>query len=491
MKRSFFAPKTCLFAAIISFCVSAVVLGRFSFSFASDGSFEDSITSVAQTVGKAVVSISAEHVTRFSRNRSFNRAYGSDEALRRFFEEFFGEIPEREYRRTGLGSGVIIDKQGYILTNQHVVENADKLTVILPDGRQFSGSIVGADPRSDLAVIKIKADDLPVANLGDSDKLKIGQWVVAIGNPFGFALQNPEPTVTVGVVSALHRTLGITLSRGKDYNDLIQTDAAINPGNSGGPLVDLKGDVIGINVAIFSTTGGNQGVGFAIPVNNAKRVISSLIAGKKVPYGWIGITVQDMSEDLSEYFGSPSRKGVLVAKVLKNGPGDKGGLRDGDVIVKLNGAAITDVKQLLRVIAQSQPGVKVPVTVIRDKKEVSLNVEIGSRPEDGAEASESLIRSDPMQELSWRGMKVADITPEIARKYSLSSSSGVAVVFVEKDSPADAAGIVEGDVIEEINRQAVTDTNAYSKITAGSRGDALVGVSRGYVILKDRGGKAK
>jgi serine protease Do len=214
---------------------------------------DEATVSVAQTTGKAVVSIAAEHVTKVPAMRRYyyNGPGGNDESLRRFFDQYFGQIPERELRQTGLGSGVIIDARGYILTNQHVVEDADKLTVILPDGRKFTGVVKGSDPRADLAVIKIDSADLPVATLGDSDNLKIGQWVVAIGNPFGFALQNPEPTVTVGVVSALHRTLGNALSSAKDYNDLIQTDAAINPGNSGGPLVDLKGNVIGINVAIF------------------------------------------------------------------------------------------------------------------------------------------------------------------------------------------------------------------------------------------------
>ena len=212
-------------------------------------------------------------------------------------------MPDRDYKQVGLGSGVIIDSSGYILTNQHVIDQADKIKVTLSDGREFKGEIKGQDARSDLAVIKIVAKDLPAVELGNSEKLRIGEWVVAIGNPFGFALEGAEPTVTVGVISALHRSLGKILSRNRDYTDLLQTDAAINPGNSGGPLVNLKGEVVGINVAIFSTSGGYQGIGFAIPINAAKRIISQLIAGKEVLYGWLGITIQDLTEDMAKYFG--------------------------------------------------------------------------------------------------------------------------------------------------------------------------------------------
>ncbi|MDD5254616.1 MAG: trypsin-like peptidase domain-containing protein, partial [Candidatus Omnitrophica bacterium] len=275
---------------------------------------EDAVVNVANTAGKAVVSISTEitsksqGVRRFYFGQPFGESPFGGNDLERFFNDFFGEIPEREYKQTGLGSGVIIDQEGYILTNEHVVRGADKITVTLSDGREFKGEVKGQDMRSDLAVIKINANSLPIASLGDSDGLRIGQWVVAIGNPFGFALENPEPTVTAGVISALHRSLGRGLSRGeRDYNDLIQTDAAINPGNSGGPLVNLKGEVIGINVAIFSTSGGYQGIGFAIPVNNAKRILSRLIEGKKILYGWMGVTIQDLTGEMSSYFGLPDK----------------------------------------------------------------------------------------------------------------------------------------------------------------------------------------
>ncbi len=462
-------------AVVLAFSASAVAAQDDQAPLAA---LDQATVSVAQTTGKAVVSISAEHVTRIPAARRYYY-YGpgaDDDMLRRFFDQYFGSAPEREFRRNGLGSGVIIDAQGYILTNQHVVEGADKLTVILPDGRQFPGEVKGADPRADLAVIKIAADNLPVARLGDSDSLKIGQWVMAIGNPFGFAMQNPEPTVTVGVVSALHRTLGTALAADRDYNDLIQTDAAINPGNSGGPLVDLKGNVVGINVAIFSTTGGNQGIGFAIPVNSAKRIISRLIEGQKIEYGWLGVSIQELNDDLARYFGLADKKGVLIAKVLEGSPGQKGGLKDGDIILKFGNEPVKDVRSLLQMVGRSEVGRKVPIEVFRDKKTELVTVEIGTRSAEPAEqaAVESAGAAD-----SWRGMTVRE------------DKNGLVVVAVEPDSPADAAGITPGDVIQEINRIPVTGMAAYRKATRNLRGDVLVGVSRGYVILKEKSEKAK
>ncbi|HDM37851.1 MAG TPA: trypsin-like serine protease, partial [Candidatus Omnitrophica bacterium] len=228
------------------------------------GKIQESFIKIAEEVGSAVVSISTVSTRRVGVGGDFFEfPFGRDDFFDRFFRDFFGDLPEREYKQMGLGSGVIIDKKGYILTNEHVVKDADDITVTLPDGREFKGEILGTDPRSDLAVIKIDADNLPVAKLGDSDKLRIGEWSVAIGNPFGFYLKSSVPTVTVGVISALHRHLPMTSYRSRLYTDLIQTDAAINPGNSGGPLVNLKGEVIGINVAIMSSTGGYQGIGFA------------------------------------------------------------------------------------------------------------------------------------------------------------------------------------------------------------------------------------
>lgn len=447
---------------------------------------EDAVINVANTTGKAVVSISTEHTTKIKGGRRFyfnypfgESPFGENEFFRRFFDDFFGEMPEREYKQMGLGSGVIIDLEGYILTNEHVVNDADKITVTLPDGREFKGEIKGKDSRSDLAIIKINARNLPVANLGRSDDLKIGQWVIAIGNPFGFALENPEPTVTAGVISALHRSLGRSLSRYRDYNDLIQTDAAINPGNSGGPLVNLKGEIVGINVAIFSTSGGYQGIGFAIPINNAKRIISRLIKGEKILYGWLGVTVQDLTEDLAKYFGLPDKNGVLVAKVLENGPAQKAGMKKSDCITQFDNKPINNVRELLNTVAKAEVGRKVKVVVIREKKAQTLDVEIGSRPENIEELTTAAVSG------AWRGLVVDDLTTENLQRFRIQEKKGVVVVEVEPDSPADEARIIPGDVILEINKQSIKNMSDYQRITQKLKGDALVMTNRGYFLVKE------
>jgi serine protease Do len=455
---------------------------------------EDAVINVANTTGKAVVSLTVEHVSKMesrpgARRFYFNRPqeqspFGNDDPFSKFFDDFFGELPEREFKQVGVGSGVIVDPRGYILTNQHVIDGADKITVVLPDGRQFKGEVKGQDQRSDLAIVKINAKDLPVAVLGDSDNLRIGQWVVAIGNPFGLSMQNTEPTVTAGVISALHRTLGRTLGRSRDYNDLIQTDAAINPGNSGGPLVNLKGEIVGINVAIFSTTGGYQGVGFAVPSNNAQRIISRLIEGKKVEYGWLGITVQDLSEDLSGYFGLSEKKGTLVAGVIKDGPADKAGIKKGDIIKQFDSQAVNTVKDLLALVNKTEVGRKIKIAAVRDKKETAFEVIISSRPED-KDIENQMPGQEEAQAGIWRGLEVADIDSREARKFKAQANEGVVVVDVKSDSPADAAGIIPGDIVLEINRQKVKDVAEFQKITKGIKGDCLVATLRGYLVIKE------
>jgi serine protease Do len=446
---------------------------------------EDAVINVANTTGKAVVSISTEHTQKVQGGRRFyfnsplgESPFGDDQSFRKFFDDFFGGMPDREYKQMGLGSGVIIDPEGYILTNEHVIGGADKITVTLSDGRQFKGEIKGQDQRSDLAIVRINARNLPVASLGDSDNLKIGQWVVAIGNPFGFAMQNPEPTVTAGVISALHRSLGRGLAQDRDYNDLIQTDAAINPGNSGGPLVNLEGQVVGINVAIFSTSGGYQGIGFAMPINNAKRIISRLIEGKKILYGWLGVTVQDLTDDLAKHFGLPDKGGALVAKVLENSPAQKGGIKEGDVIKQFDNKTVNNVRELLNVVGKAEVGRKVKVVVIRDKKEVTQEVGIGERPQDLEKASYEVAGK-------WRGLEVEDLNSQNSRRFNIEEKKGVIVVNIESDSPADAAGLIPGDVILEINKQSVKNISDYEKITKGLKGDALVKASRGYFLIKE------
>jgi len=453
---------------------------------------EQATTTVAEEVGKAVVSISTVHTEKVGGRRQYyfggpggpsEQGPFGDELFRRFFDDFLGQMPEREYKRMGLGSGVIIDQAGYILTNEHVIQDADKITVTLPDGREFKGIVKGRDRRSDLAVIKIEAKDLPAAVLGDSNKVKIGQWVVAIGNPFGFAMENPEPTVTVGVISALHRSLGRSLSQDRDYSDLIQTDAAINPGNSGGPLVNLNGEIIGINVAIFSTSGGYQGIGFAIPVNEVSRIVNRLIEGKKILYGWLGINVQELDENLAGYFGVPDKHGVLIARVLKDGPAEKAGLKDKDVIISFGGERVSNVNELLKVIGKTGVGKRVDVEILRDKTKHTVIVEVGERPEDVSKYADQGSQESPSGQ-SWRGLAVGDISEQLAKRYNIEEAGGVVVLEVENGSPSDEAGLMPGDVIKEINKETVKDSPDFQKVTKGIKGDALIGTNRGYIIVK-------
>jgi serine protease Do len=366
-----------------------------------------------------------------------------------------------------------------------VVEDADAIKVTLADGREFKGVVKGADKRADLAVIKINAENLPVGSLGDSDKIKIGQWVVAVGNPFGFALHNPEPTVTVGVVSALHRFLAARVSKTGEYSDLIQTDAAINPGNSGGPLVNLKGEIIGINVAIFTTSGGYQGIGFAIPINAAKRILSRLIEGKKIEYGWLGVSVQDLTEDLAKNFGLDSRFGALVIDVMPDSPASKAEIKEGDVIRSFDGQTINSTQALLNLVGRTEVGRKVKMSIIRQNRQITLETQITQRPRAFPDSDSVEDQQERLIPGTWRGLSVEDITPENTRLFRLTQKTGVVVVNVENGSAADSAAIVPGDVISAVNRKEVKDTIEFNRIISGLKGDVLLKLSRGYFIIKE------
>ena len=442
---------------------------------------------VAERVGPAVVSIATE-VTQKIPARRFGPPEGFfDDHFDDFFKDFFGEIPEREFKRQGLGSGVIIDESGYILTNDHVIGGADKITAILPDGRKFEAEIKGRDERSDLAVIKIDADNLPAAKLGDSDSVKTGQWVIAIGNPFGFVVNNPNPTVTVGVVSAMHRSLPLGSREGRNYIDLIQTDAAINPGNSGGPLCDLDGNIIGINVAIYSTTGGYQGIGFAIPVNTVKWAVDDLIEGRKVLYGWLGVTVQELSGDMAEYFDIEDGKGIIIIDTIKGSPADKSGLRPRDIIRSFNGMRVKGLQDLLKYVGRANVGEKSEVGVIRDGKELKVNVTIGERPSDEAVASGGPEEETPdsTESEKWRGLSVIEITDETAEKYGIDKQEGVLAFEVEAASPAYEAGLRKGLVIKEIDKRPIRNMSDYADAVSKAGGNVLARTDKGYFIVKE------
>jgi len=446
-------------------------------------SLEQAFTRIAQEVGPAVVSISTEQIEQVQRYFRVHPFFGQ-EPFDEFFREFFGDAPQREFKRFGLGSGVIIDERGFILTNEHVVADADKITVTLSDGREFSGMVKGKDARSDLAVVKIDAKNLPVTRLGDSDILKPGQWAIALGNPFGFVgfgpshqALGPEPTMTVGVVSAVHRRLPRMSRSDRDYSDLVQTDAAINPGNSGGPLLNLQGEVVGINVAILSPTGAYAGLGFAIPVNKAKAVLDELIEGRKILYGWLGIQIQDITQDVAEYYGLDNREGVLVYQVIPTSPAQKGGVKDGDIVKTFEGKPIRSARELMDVVGRTKVGKRVSLDILRDGKRVNLEVEIGERPSE-IELAEGATES-------WRGLRVTPLTPQLAERFGFSEeATGMVVTEVDPDSPAGDAGLQPGDVINEINRMPITSLTDYRDAIVKVQGNALVRTNRGYVVLK-------
>ena len=454
-------------------------------------SLEQAFIRVADVVGPAVVSISTEQIEQVQQYYRGHPFFGEG-PLDDMFRDFFGgEGPQGQAprKRFGLGSGVIIDEKGFILTNEHVVADADKIAVTLADGREFSGEVKGKDLRSDLAVIKINAKNLPSARLGDSDSVHTGQWAIALGNPFGLVgagsgSMGAEPTLTVGVVSALHRRLPRPSRSDRDYSDLIQTDAAINPGNSGGPLVNLKGDIIGINVAILTSSRGSEGVGFAIPANKAKSVVGALIEGKKVLYGWLGVQIQDVTQDVAEYYGLQDREGVLVYQVVDGGPAQKAGMKDGDIVKVFDGEPIKSSQQLVNKVGGAKVGKKVAVEMLREGKRQTLTIEIGERP------NEDVVEQGASAE-AWRGIKVTQLTPQLAEHFGLSAeATGVVVTDVASDSPASEAGMQEGTVINEVNRMRIQTLDDYRQAIAKAQGNVLVRTNRGYVVIKIPGQRA-
>lgn len=393
-----------------------------------------------------------------------------------YMDHFFGDqaVPRR-FLQHGQGSGFLISKDGYILTNSHVVGDADKITVTLHDGRKLTAKRVGADPKSEVAVIKVDGDEFPYLDLGDSTALEIGEWVIAVGNPFGLM-----ETVTVGVVSAKGRSnIGIA-----EYEDFIQTDAAINPGNSGGPLLNIDGRAIGINTAIYSPNGAYMGIGFAVPINMARRIKDQLVATGSVTRGFLGIQLNrvDIDEDLAASFGLPEPRGVLVADVIEDSPAEKAGLRDGDIILEVDGDEAGTNSRFRNRVSMLAPGTKVTLTVFREGKELDVRVSIGTFPKDEA------VRMATPDLLDAFGFSVRDLAPELARRFGYEFDEGVIVVSVESGSPAFDAGIQPGNLILEVNHQAVSGTDGFYRAIAGSAktGRALLrvkGRDRSWFVL--------
>jgi len=387
----------------------------------------------------------------------FNSPFGKQDPLNDFFGKFFGNEFQKEFKQRSLGSGFIIDKEGYIVTNNHVIEDADKIKVKLKNGKEFDAEIVGRDPNTDIALIKIKSkNNLPVVKLGDSDALEVGQWVVAIGSPFGL-----EHTVTAGIVSAKGRIIG-----SGPYDDFVQTDASINPGNSGGPLINMKGEVIGINTAIIAS---GQGLGFAIPINSAKRIVDQLKSSGEVTRGWLGVGIQDLSEELSEYYGIKEGKGVLVTEVFPGDPADEAGIKPKDIVLSVNGKKVENTRELSKLIADTSVGDTVNIKVLRNGIGKKIGVKIVKREDD------RITGLTPSKGNEYElGIRVSELTMEIARHFNITEAVGVIVIDVESESQGMEAGIRVGDIIKEINHQPIETVKDYKNgIEKLKKGDPI------------------
>lgn len=440
----------------------------------ADAETPKSFASVVKAVMPAVVNISTTRVVKTPQGPEGAPFGGDEEFFRRFFgDEFFRRFhAPRNRRENSLGSGVIVSNDGYIITNNHVIAKADEIKVLLSDKREFIGKVVGTDPKSDIAVIKINGKDLPTLRWGDSDKLDIGEYVLAIGNPFGL-----NQTVTLGIVSAVGRAnVGIA-----DYEDFIQTDAAINPGNSGGALVNSRGELVGINTAIFSRSGGYMGIGFAVPSNMTRSVMDSLVKEGKVVRGWLGVSIQEVNADIAKQFGIKESRGALVAEVMPDSPAAKAGFKSYDVITRFNGKEIDSPAILRNAVAQTPVGTKVKVEIIRDKEKKTLEVKIAEQPKEMIAADGDGDVAGDKTDTALAGLQVRSITADVARQLDLpAGTNGVVVSDVDPDSAAAAGGVVPGDVILEINRERVRSIGDFQRINnkLGKTDGALLRINR-------------
>jgi serine protease Do len=459
-----------LFGVIMLFSAPVLAHGAFpGLGNKTPASFAD----LADSVKHSVVNISTTQIIKGSpmqrfgeHNSPFGRFFGDD-----FYKHFFGNIPQGEMKTHALGSGFVISTDGFILTNNHVVKKATEIKVKMDSGKEYDAKIVGRDPKTDLALIKVTPDkNFPEpVRLGNSDTIRVGDWVMAVGNPFGLG-----QTVTTGIISAKGRIIGAG-----PYDDFLQTDAAINPGNSGGPLFNMKGEVVGINTAIIAR---GQNIGFAIPINMAKELLPQLKSGKIIR-GWLGVMIQDITPELAKSFGLSTTEGVLVSDVTKDSPAEKAGLKRGDVITRFDAKEIKDSHMLSRMVAATQPKSNVTIDIFRDGKKKSLQVQIGTMPQ----GQESVA---PENESAW-GLTVQEITPDLARRLGLNpDEEGVVISGVKPGSSAADAGLRPGDIVKEVDRKKIKDVDDYNRAIqkATKSGGVLLLVKRGdgtlFVVLK-------
>jgi serine protease Do len=427
---------------------------------------KDSVDLLTRT-GRAMAEVTAAvkpAIVNISTSRTVKISGGTDPFLDDpFFKKFFGDNfkhpkQQKEQKSVGLGSGVIVSSDGYIITNYHVVKDAEEIKVLLSDKKQYAGKVIGSDPKTEISVVKIEATGLPTVSWGNSDQLQVGEVVLAVGNPYGL-----NQTVTMGIVSALGRAnVGIA-----DYEDFIQTDAAINPGNSGGALVNVKGELVGINTAIFSTSGGYQGIGFAIPSNMVKSVMDSLIKKGKVVRGWLGVSIQPITPELAKQFSLKEESGALVGDVTENSPAEKAGLKRGDVIIEYDGRKIEEPYILRNMVANTLPGEKHQIKVLRDNKTLTIQVTVGELPID---AQEEVVVSGDYENVM-KGITVQDLTPEIAQKLKIPDRiKGVIITDIAEDSVG-AGVLAPGDIIQEINRKKIPAAKSYEELVSRIKKD--------------------
>ncbi len=442
--------------------------GLLSLPDVQGASVPESFSELAQKVGPAVVNISTEKVVKgrdrmreFFGPMPFPGPGGPGDPFRDFFERFFGDGPHRDFRQRSLGSGFIIDPKGLIITNNHVIEGADKIKIKLAGGKEYQATVKGRDPKTDLALLQITANGpFPSLPLGDSDAIKVGDWVIAVGNPFGLG-----HTVTQGIISAKGRVIGAG-----PYDNFLQTDAAINPGNSGGPLLNLKGEVIGINTAIVAA---GQGIGFAIPSNLAKSIIPQLMEKGKVTRGMLGVQVQVVTPELARSFGLSEPMGALVAEVRPGTPAEKAGIKRGDIIIEFNGQPIREMNELPRLVAATAPGTKATVKVLREGKEKTFSLTVTELVDEPGSSGEA---GPEVEELA--GLTVDDLTPALARRFGVRETRGAVVTRVAPGSPAAEAGLRPGDLILEVNGAAIQSAadfqRQFSRVEKGSFARLLI-----------------